>query len=48
VRNRLRNYHVQTAPVIEWYRSNGTRLRTIDAVGTLDQVLDRVRKSLGT
>jgi len=46
VRNRLRNYHVQTAPVIEWYRSNGARLSTIDAVGTLDEVLDRVQKSL--
>lgn len=48
VRNRLRNYHVQTAPVIDWYRSDGTRLLTIDAVGTLDEVLDRARKALGT
>jgi adenylate kinase len=46
VRNRLRNYHVQTAPVIEWYRSHGARLSTIDAVGTLDEVLDRVQMSL--
>ena len=46
VRNRLRNYHVQTAPVIEWYRSHGARLSIIDAVGTLDEVLDRVQKSL--
>lgn len=46
VRNRLRNYHQQTAPVIEWYRAHGAPLRTIDAVGTLDQVLDRVRKAL--
>ena len=48
VRNRLRNYHVQTAPVIDWYRSDGTRLLTIDAVGTLDEVSDRARKALGT
>ena len=48
VRNRLRNYHVQTAPVIDWYRADGTRLLTIDAVGTLDEVLDRARKALGT
>ena len=46
VRNRLHNYHVQTAPVIAWYRANGARLRTIDAVGTLDEVLSRVRKAL--
>lgn len=46
VRNRLRNYHVQTAPLIEWYRSDGARLLTIDAVGTLDAVLHRVQKSL--
>jgi adenylate kinase len=46
VRNRLHNYHVQTAPVIAWYRANGARLRTIDAVGTLDEVLGRVRKAL--
>jgi adenylate kinase len=46
VRNRLRNYHVQTAPVIEWYRTHGARLRTIDAVGALDEVLHRVRKAL--
>ena len=46
VRNRLRNYHEQTAPVIEWYRAQGAPLRTIDAVGALDQVLDRVRRAL--
>ncbi len=47
VRNRLRNYHIQTAPVIDWYRSDGTRLLTIDAVGTLDEVQHRARKALG-
>ncbi len=47
VRNRLRNYHVQTAPVIDWYRSDGTRLLMIDAVGTLDEVQHRARKALG-
>lgn len=47
VRNRLHNYHVQTAPVIEWYRQDGVRLVTIDAVGTLDEVLHRARQALG-
>lgn len=46
VRNRLHNYHVQTAPVIAWYRTHGAKLRTIDAVGTLDEVLGRVRTAL--
>lgn len=46
VRNRLRTYHVQTAPVIAWYRDHGARLQTIDAVGTLEDVLGRVRKAL--
>jgi adenylate kinase len=47
VRNRLHNYHVQTAPVIEWYRQDGVRLVTIDAVGSLDEVLHRARQALG-
>jgi hypothetical protein len=33
--------------VIEWYRQDGVRLVTIDAVGTLDEVLHRARQALG-
>lgn len=47
VRNRLATYHAQTAPVIAWYRANGGRLVTIDAVGTLDDVAARARAALG-
>ena len=43
---RLKAYRDQTAPVLDWYRARGT-VHTIDAVGTLDQVSDRVRKVLG-
>lgn len=47
VRNRLRVYETQTAPVFEWYRRNGTRLLTVDAVGTVADVTQRARKALG-
>ncbi|MGQ0766821.1 MAG: adenylate kinase family protein [Gemmatimonadota bacterium] len=52
VRNRLANYHRQTAPVIAWYleRENGgrpgPRFMRIDAVGTLEQVLRRAEQAL--
>jgi adenylate kinase len=42
VRNRLAVYGRQTAPVIDWYRSHGARLVTVDAVGTTEAVLARV------
>ncbi|HVT39989.1 MAG TPA: adenylate kinase [Gemmatimonadaceae bacterium] len=47
VRNRLRVYHEQTAPVVAWYRSHGARIAQIDAVGTLDQVTARAFAALG-
>ena len=46
VRRRLRVYRDQTAPVITWYRNNGTALVTIDAVGSPDEVTDRVVRAL--
>ncbi len=47
VRNRLGVYQRQTAPVIEWYRSNGAPFRTIDAIGTTAEVFGRIRGALG-
>lgn len=47
VRNRLAVYQRQTAPVIEWYRNDGARLVSIDAVGTTDAVLKRALNALG-
>jgi adenylate kinase len=47
IRNRLRTYHAQTAPVIGWYRQTGGPLKPIDATGTMDDVLARARKALG-
>ncbi len=48
VLNRLRVYQAQTAPVISWYRAQGANVLPIDAVGSLDDVLARVHKALGT
>ena len=47
VRNRLKVYETQTAPVFDWYRRNGTRIVTVDAVGTVAEVTERARKALG-
>jgi adenylate kinase len=46
VRNRLAVYQRQTAPVIDWYRRNGARIITIDAVGSTKDVLQRALGAL--
>lgn len=46
VRRRLQVYREQTAPVIEWYRRNGTPLVSVDAVGTPATVTERVLRAL--
>ena len=47
IRNRLAVYQRQTAPVLDWYRKHGTRVVTIDAVGTQDAVTTRAMKAIG-
>lgn len=47
VRNRLRTYHAQTAPVVDWYARSGGPLKRIDARGTMDEVLARARAAVG-
>lgn len=47
IRNRLAVYQSQTAPVLEWYRRDGTRVATIDAVGSQDEVTTRALKAIG-
>lgn len=44
---RLRAYREQTAPVLDWYRSQGN-VRVIDAVGSVDEIAGRVKKVLGS
>ncbi len=45
VRNRLRIYSDQTAPVIDYYRERGT-LACVYGVGGLDEVFDRILAAL--
>jgi adenylate kinase len=43
---RLRAYRDQTAPLLAWYDARNA-VRRIPAVGTVDEVADRVRRALG-
>jgi len=47
VRNRLRVYEAQTAPVLGYYERKGL-LRNVDAVGGIEDILGRIAGSLGT
>ena len=47
IRNRLKVYDDETAPVLDWYRSEGTRIIGIDALGTPERVLGRITTALG-
>lgn len=42
---RLQAYREQTAPVLDWYEARGGVIR-IPAVGTVDEIADRVRAAL--
>ncbi|MDH7600849.1 MAG: adenylate kinase [Armatimonadota bacterium] len=46
IRNRLRVYQEQTAPVLEYYRRKGL-LRDIEAAGGIDEITRRIKASLG-
>jgi adenylate kinase len=48
VRNRLRVYERQTAPVLDWYRRHGTRVAVIDAVGSVQDVTARALGALAS
>lgn len=47
VRTRLEVYRAQTLPVLGWYEGDGAKVRTIDAVGTVDEVTARALAALG-
>jgi adenylate kinase len=47
VRTRLDVYRAQTLPVLDWYRADGAVVRTIDAVGSVDDVTHRALDTLG-
>jgi adenylate kinase len=46
VRNRLAVYERDTAPVLEWYRQDGTKVARIDAVGSVPEVTARALAAL--
>lgn len=46
VRSRLETYEAQTKPLIEYYQKQG-KLRRIDGVGKMDDILQRIQKVLG-
>jgi adenylate kinase len=45
VRTRLDVYRAQTLPVLEWYREHGMIVRTIDAIGSVEEVTRRAPRS---
>ena len=48
IRNRLAVYQRQTAPVLDWYRQQGTSIVTVDAVGSVDDVTRRALDAFAT
>lgn len=46
VRNRLEVYRQQTAPVVDWYYTSGVRIVEVDALGTMEEVTERVIDAL--
>jgi adenylate kinase len=46
IRNRLKVYRAQTAPVIDWYGEHGMKVQKVDADGTVDEVTRRALKAL--
>lgn len=46
IRNRLKVYEAQTAPVIEWAKERKMNLHKIDATGNLDEITDRAMKAI--
>jgi adenylate kinase len=51
IRQRMRAYHEQTEPVVEWYagrakKSNGPRVVRVNAVGDIDDITKTVMREL--
>ena len=45
IKQRLDNYNKETAPVKEWYSKTG-RIVEVDGIGSIPEVLERIKKSL--
>lgn len=46
IRRRLDLYNTETAPLLDWFSSRGL-LRTVDGVGTVDEVFARIAAAVG-
>ena len=46
VKNRLKVYHNETAPVLAYYADQGL-VKSINGVGTVDDIFDRIKQALG-
>ncbi|MDQ3673841.1 MAG: adenylate kinase [Gemmatimonadota bacterium] len=46
IRNRLKVYRAQTAPVIDWYGEHGMKVQKVDADGPVGEVTARALKAL--
>ena len=46
IRNRLKVYHEQTEPVVNWFELRGMPIRRVDAIGPLDEVTARAVAAL--
>jgi adenylate kinase len=46
IRNRLKVYRAQTAPVIEWYGEHGMKVHEVNADGSVDEVTRRAVEAL--
>jgi adenylate kinase len=44
--NRLVVYHQDTYPVLDYYQSHGTRIESINGVGDIDTITERIIESL--
>jgi adenylate kinase len=47
VRNRLRVFAEQTAPVLAWYDRSGARMAVVNAAGKVEEITQRVLHALG-
>ena len=47
VRNRLRVYHENTEPLLAWYKNGSVKLFELDAIGTVEEVHERLLSAVG-
>ncbi len=47
IRNRLKVYHAETTPLIDYYEERGI-LRSVDAFGSIEDVAQRIRQALAS